>query len=155
MNNRDWIDVSRTEDLMPHHVAWLFAHPERSPEWLKEHTRDGFDVHHIDGDHSNNDPNNLILTEHRDHFMLHASKRPTYIGQWTGPREKTLLIGALARSSRPGRTWFDVGLVCSRELKMDIGGPRAMFAAKIHAQHNNLEWPIQDSGWRNKHQQTD
>lgn len=33
--------------------------------------RDGFDVHHLDGDHENNDPRNLVLIEHTDHMALH------------------------------------------------------------------------------------
>lgn len=34
--------------------------------------RDGFDVHHLDGDHSNDDPANLALIEHTDHMRLHG-----------------------------------------------------------------------------------
>ena len=34
---------------------------------------EGFDVHHIDGDHDNNDPDNLVLIEHADHFRLHGT----------------------------------------------------------------------------------
>ena len=35
----------------------------------------GFDVHHMDGNHTNNDPSNLVLIEHGDHMMLHGKKR--------------------------------------------------------------------------------
>ncbi len=35
--------------------------------------RDGFDVHHIDGDHSNNSPENLVLLEHWDHMRFHGA----------------------------------------------------------------------------------
>ncbi len=46
---------------------WLSAHPHRSAKWLRERIADGFDVHHIDGDDSNNHPTNLILLETTDH----------------------------------------------------------------------------------------
>lgn len=31
----------------------------------------GFDVHHLDGSHDNNDPKNLVLIDGADHMMLH------------------------------------------------------------------------------------
>jgi hypothetical protein len=55
-----------------YHKAWLSAHPERSEQWLKDHLADGFDVHHIDSDHENNDPENLVLIEHVDHMKFHG-----------------------------------------------------------------------------------
>lgn len=35
-------------------------------------TADGFDVHHIDGNKENNNPDNLVLIEHADHMRLHG-----------------------------------------------------------------------------------
>ena len=58
--------------MKPHHLAWLQAHPERSADWLKRMLREGFQVHHIDGDHHNNHPANLALIEHIDHLRLHG-----------------------------------------------------------------------------------
>lgn len=58
--------------LKPHHVAWLDAHQDRTEAWLRAMTRAGFDVHHIDGNHDNNAPGNLVLIEHADHMMLHG-----------------------------------------------------------------------------------
>lgn len=55
--------------------VWLSAHPERSSEWLIERLKDGFDIHHLDGDHENNDPSNLVLIECGDHMMLHNGKK--------------------------------------------------------------------------------
>lgn len=54
-----------------HHIAWLSAHPERSATWLADRIADGFHVHHMDGNHENNDPQNLVLIESGDHMMLH------------------------------------------------------------------------------------
>lgn len=53
-----------------YHHAWLKAHPDRSLEWLEERLKDGFDVHHLDNDHQNNEPLNLALIEHVDHVRL-------------------------------------------------------------------------------------
>jgi hypothetical protein len=55
-------------------LAWLGAHPNRTDDWLKARIKDGFDVHHLDGDHDNNDPANLVLIEHSDHMMLHGGR---------------------------------------------------------------------------------
>lgn len=68
--------------LADHHVAWLSAHPDRSAGWLKEMLREGFDVHHVDGDDSNNDPRNLILIEAVDHIRLHGPALPNGLVGW-------------------------------------------------------------------------
>jgi hypothetical protein len=57
--------------LKPYHWAWLAAHPERSQQWLRDRLADGFDVHHADGNHTNDDPDNLVLIEVTDHAKLH------------------------------------------------------------------------------------
>lgn len=54
-----------------HHI-WLECHPHRSENWLIERLKDGFDIHHLDGNHDNNDPKNLALIEHTDHMMIHG-----------------------------------------------------------------------------------
>lgn len=55
--------------LASYHLAWLSAHPARSAEWLSAMLADGFDVHHIDGDHSNDATTNLALIETQDHAL--------------------------------------------------------------------------------------
>jgi hypothetical protein len=65
-------------DMQPHHVAWLGAHPHRSEEWLRAHLKDGFDIHHLDGDHDNNDPLNLVLIDAADHMMVHNGSARFY-----------------------------------------------------------------------------
>lgn len=57
-----------------HHI-WLAAHPWRTQQWLKEKLSDGFDIHHLDGDHANNISSNLVLLEASDHMMLHSGGR--------------------------------------------------------------------------------
>jgi general stress protein YciG len=56
--------------LQPHHIAWLKCHPERTAEWLANRLADNFHVHHVDGDHGNDAPNNLALIEGLDHMLL-------------------------------------------------------------------------------------
>ena len=55
-----------------YHHAWLTANKHRSKQWLQERLEDGFDIHHIDGNHENNDPLNLLLLECADHSRLHG-----------------------------------------------------------------------------------
>ena len=63
--------------LAPHIAAWLGAHPERDAAWLAERQRDGFDVHHLDSNHENNAPDNLVLIEHSDHIRMHGATVPS------------------------------------------------------------------------------
>lgn len=55
-----------------YHMVWLASHPNRTLEWLQERMRDGFDVHHLDGDHGNDAEENLVLIECLDHMRLHG-----------------------------------------------------------------------------------
>ena len=71
--------------MQEYHLVWLEAHPHRAKEWLEERLREGFDVHHLDGNHSNNEPGNLVLIEHTDHMMLHGGRT---LGRLK-PRNKT------------------------------------------------------------------
>lgn len=59
-------------DLQEHHWVWLESRPDRDREWLKLRLLDGFQVHHIDGDHANNTPHNLALVEGADHMKFHG-----------------------------------------------------------------------------------
>jgi hypothetical protein len=58
----------------PYQQAWLGAHPERSEAWLREALANGFDVHHVDGNHENDAPENLVLIELADHRRLHGGE---------------------------------------------------------------------------------
>lgn len=57
--------------MQDYHYIWLKAHPERTEQWLQQRLDDGFQIHHIDGDHFNDAVDNLLLIEKRDHFRLH------------------------------------------------------------------------------------
>lgn len=60
------------KQLQPYHYVWLEKHPERTEEWLRMCLKDGFHIHHVDGNHANNAPDNLILVEGHDHLHLHG-----------------------------------------------------------------------------------
>jgi len=68
--------------LQAHHRAWLSAHPDRSEDWLRDMFSEGFDIHHVDGDHHNNTPLNLVLIEAVDHMRLHGFKLPHGLVGW-------------------------------------------------------------------------
>lgn len=72
--------------MKSYHEVWLDSHPHRSHEWLADKLRDGFDVHHLDGNHANDDPDNLVLIEAADHMMLHGGRLMRRLG---GPGRKT------------------------------------------------------------------
>jgi hypothetical protein len=55
-----------------YHLVWLASHPHRTAAWLRERMADGFDIHHLDRNHENNEPTNLVLVEHTDHMRLHG-----------------------------------------------------------------------------------
>jgi hypothetical protein len=122
-----------------HHFAWLMARPHRSSEWLKEKLSEGFDVHHLDGDHGNNAPENLVLIEHVDHMALHGM---------CGRSLKRL--SATRRSGRSRKTYPNMKLGCDAYFKRQrtgdawksLGGRPAMLAAKSYAAATGLSWPI-------------
>lgn len=57
-----------TQSLKIHHVVWLENHPNRTKQWLLAQMADGFHIHHVDDNHKNNDPKNLVLIEGVDHY---------------------------------------------------------------------------------------
>lgn len=74
-------------EMKSYHYAWLSAHPTWTVDCLRAALRAGFDVHHLDGDPTNNDPGNLVLIENADHKMLHGGSRLNRIGRM--PREQS------------------------------------------------------------------
>lgn len=78
--------------LKPYHLAWLEDHPWRSKEWLLERLADGFDIHHLDGNHDNDAPSNLVLIDHADHLMLHADGKSRTIGRLARQKPKRMTV---------------------------------------------------------------
>jgi hypothetical protein len=80
-----------------HHAAWLSVHPDRTEEWLADRLSDGFDIHHVDGDHGNNEPLNLVLMEAVDHMRMHGPRLRDGISSW---RRNNGLRAKAARAHR-------------------------------------------------------
>lgn len=95
------VDIMRK--MASHHAVWLSVHPHRSYRWFRARIREGFDIHHIDGDHENDDPGNLVLLEHTDHMALHNGGHYT-LGRlkWVGGagRPKKVVAEVKERSIR-------------------------------------------------------
>lgn len=110
-----------------HHRAWLSAHPHRSAEWLDRMVEEGFEVHHLDHNHANDEPANLVLIEGRDHMRLHglsrritarnAGKRGAAVRfENSTPEERKRLANAAANArwsayrANLGEPWLELGL---------------------------------------------
>lgn len=130
--------------LKEHHYVWLKAHPGRDEEWIKTALHAGFDIHHIDGNHENDDPDNLILIELGDHQRIHNglvidfhnSRR----GKW-GVREKRIGLGDEAYTLRiSGLKWRDIGLRLYPDKSHSMA--YSINVAKMYAEYHDKEWPI-------------
>lgn len=118
----------------------------------------GFDLHHIDGDHSNNDHKNLILIETNDHFRIHGfpksirrykadADKPMQVSSVklqlniakTSSSERSLLERVYLVRSQTGMPWGElgkhVGLVGWSQAKL-------INATKKYATEECLVWPI-------------
>lgn len=135
--------------LKEYHFAWLSSHPERTSDWLRFMLKAGFDIHHLDGDHANNDPVNLVLIEHRDHMRLHGATRG--FGrelEVVKERRKALFLaeGKLAYEAAlevQKTATYSSGIWVEAGRKSGLGA-RAFRRAELWAKTNNLKWPI----WR-------
>ena len=101
--------------MMAHLAAWLDAHPERSDKWLEEKIAEGLYVHHLNGNHNDNDPLNLVLIECGDHMMLHNGvkrfSRVVGVNRGGGrPRKVANHDAARIKSLRKVIAELDVGL---------------------------------------------
>ena len=86
--------------LQAYHRSWLEVHPDRDAAWLKEKLSEGFDVHHLDGDHHNNEPANLVLIETVDHMRLHGMQLKNGLVGWRRQlAEKTARRNAAKKSA--------------------------------------------------------
>lgn len=126
--------------LKNYHLIWLESRPHRTRDWLQERLRDGFDMHHVDGDHSNDDPSNLVLIECSDHMRLH--NRQGALGRLA----ETVNARRAAESAALGAAAYEAlaAGVGWREVSRAIGrcGGTAYKLARLHASGNGLAWPI-------------
>lgn len=132
--------------LLRHHRAWVEAHPHRTDAWFLARLEEGFDVHHIDADHTNNDPDNLVLIETTDHHRLHGRR---LLGlprlERTAARhkaqaeaaEKRREAGELAFTLRvTGMGWWKIAKECGLANEAET-----RLAGQEYAQRNGYPWP--------------
>lgn len=128
--------------MKDYHEIWLSAHPERTREWLEDKLRDGFDIHHGDGNHTNNDATNLFLIECRDHMQIHGGSisRIFSSGEKARREAERMETGRLAYELKtPLLSWMEIGMA----LRPDSQQPQALARglAKQYARMNNLPFP--------------
>lgn len=122
--------------LSKHHRIWLDAHPDREDYWLCWMLREGFQIHHIDGDHGNNDPGNLVLIESGDHKFLHGKKRLKSLRERKSAQR--LEAGKLGYNLRKnGESWNTINMALRKQ-----GLPQGSDQVRVYAIENDLEWPI-------------
>jgi len=152
-------DIAERYNFQSYHLVWLSVHPDRSPEWLKDKLRDGFDIHHVDGDHENDVPSNLVLIEAVDHMRLHGMKLADGIQKW---RSKKRVV--VVEKPSPKAKASDAEARAIYEMKIETSGSWAAFAkiyygkkpssaawcdigaslsnkARTYASRNGLNWP--------------
>lgn len=138
-----------------YHLAWLSVHPERTQEWLKQKLAEGFQVHHIDGDHFNDDPHNLLLVDGVDHLRLHSGSIRAGIASWRDRQrkpKKALAEDSVGREVYVGkasddRPWKDYviefygGVKPEPDLIWGDIAQKLQWRAKRFAKRNDLPWP--------------
>lgn len=127
-----------------HHLAWMEGN-HAEPDFLYQAIMNGFQVHHVDGDHSNNDPLNLVLIYDRDHKKLHgltfhrfdeSSQEPRKWEDLRGYYEERVNKGKAAYELRQTpMTWKQVA------EKMECQASNALQYAQAYARAKRLPWP--------------
>jgi len=121
-------------------------------DWLRFVLKAGFDIHHLDGDHDNNVPENLVLIEHVDHMRLHGAK--------TGFKRELETVKARRKAAflEEGQRAYEAALHVRKTATYASGiwveagrlsglrGARAQSRARLWATENGLEWPLWKAG---------
>lgn len=67
-------DIPKIDKLKSYHHIWC-DYNHKPVEWIILKLEEGFHIHHVDGNHFNDDPTNLVLIYGPDHLMLHGLKK--------------------------------------------------------------------------------
>lgn len=121
--------------MQAHHKAWLEAHPTRTAMWLVWMIAEGFQVHHVDGNHQNNDPKNLVLIEGVDHHRLHGREVAGVVN-----KPLDFALGQLAYDIRIAEdiAWDTI----ARRLQVKSAS-RVIKAAHCYASYGHRPWPLE------------
>lgn len=121
-----------------YHRAYL-SKGTMTEEFFLEALANGFDIHHVDGDHNNNDPDNLVMIYKADHFTMHGAKvfHAKMDGRWMTQEEIDSIKATQGEKAYKLRA---SGLLW-REVDETLG-KKTIHLAKFYAQYNKLEWPI-------------
>lgn len=141
---------SRSGKMKEYHLVWLDAHSDRTEKWLLDRLADGFDIHHLDGNHENNISTNLILVECQDHMLLHSgvsdvslsrmSKRASAL-RHEKPKQSKLVTYRLAYEMfGKGLSWRQISAHFGWSEKARPGSKARIYAYKW-SQMTGLNWP--------------
>lgn len=139
--------------LKPYHIEWLSSHKDRSEEWLREKLKDGFDIHHLDGVHSHNSPENLVLIEHNDHMRLHGGGlfvrfdrlRETKLARLKHLENERLDLGKTIYEMKisTNLTWEGIDKeINGKHIPLYRGKAGCAMTVKKYALVNSLKWPL-------------
>jgi hypothetical protein len=112
-------------------------------------------MHHIDGNHDNDAPENLVLIYHPDHMLLHAGRRLIRrapikaLPRRKGPKPDTLRRGKIAyeyalQAERSGErgVWGNADEFVASTLGIDRFSAKSESSARAYAVSNGLRWPL-------------
>lgn len=126
--------------MKEYQLNWL-KESGKSIEWLRSAFENGFDIHHLDGNHNNNNPNNLVLIYTRDHMMIHTGvktlQRMTPC-EWVDNKEyyeKKTDLGKKGYNLRKEKLkWGEI----AERLNSDISS--VYNATRMYAEYRDLPW---------------
>lgn len=126
----------------PYHWDWLVNHPMREPEWLARRLRDGFDVHHLDGNPKNNDQENLVLIDCEDHMRIHNGSPLSRLVLCRRGWEQEGAAFERGKKAYNMRTENPSWLWSAISERLGGKNHNAMAWASRYAREKGLPWPI-------------
>lgn len=116
INEKGYVHVSKQKGYKHcklHQYIWMTANGCEIPS--------GYDVHHIDGNKSNNSIYNLELVEHKKHMNEHNKEKKKKVAQFTLDGELVNLWDSTNECGRNGFNQAHVADCCRGERKTHKG----------------------------------